>query len=50
MPLAIYQAIQTPGGDAIAARLAVISICIALAGLVLSEMFANRMRRLTGVA
>lgn len=50
LPLAIYQAIQTPGGDLMAARLAVISICIALAGLVVSEMLASRVRRLASGA
>lgn len=50
LPLAIYQAIQTPGGDAIAARLAVLSIIIALAGLVISELLASRVRRLTEAA
>jgi molybdate transport system permease protein len=47
LPLAIYQAIQTPAGDAMAARLAVLSIIIALSGLILSELLARRVRALT---
>ncbi|MDF1586759.1 molybdate ABC transporter permease subunit [Marinimicrococcus flavescens] len=47
LPLAIYTAIQTPGGEAAAARLVVISILLALAGLMLSEILARRVRRLT---
>lgn len=48
LPLAIYTAIQTPGGEAAAARLAALSIALALAGLVLSEAAARRVRRLAG--
>ena len=48
LPLAIYTAIQTPGGEAAAARLVVLSILLALAGLVLSELAARRVRALTG--
>lgn len=47
LPLAIYQAIQTPGGDAMAARLAGLSIAIALSGLIVSEMLARRVRAMT---
>ena len=47
LPLAIYQAIQTPNGDAMAARLAIISIAIALAGLTLSNYLASRVRAMT---
>jgi molybdate transport system permease protein len=46
LPLAIYSAVQTPGGDAAAARLAAISLVLALGGLVVSEMVARRMRRM----
>lgn len=45
LPLAIYTAIQTPGGEAAAARLVALSILLALAGLVLSEIAARRIRR-----
>jgi molybdate transport system permease protein len=48
LPLAIYSAIQTPDGDAAAARLAALSFCLALAGLMCSEMLARRVRWLTG--
>jgi molybdate transport system permease protein len=44
LPLAIYTATQTPGGEAAAARLASLSIALALAGLVLSELLARRAR------
>jgi molybdate transport system permease protein len=47
LPLAIYQAIQTPNGDAMAARLATLSIVIAFAGLLLSEVLARRIRAMT---
>jgi molybdate transport system permease protein len=48
LPLAIYTAIQTPGGDAAAARLATISFVLAVAGLIGSEVVARRVRRMLG--
>lgn len=48
LPLAIYSAIQTPGNEAAAARLAGLSIALALAGLVLSEIAGRRAQRLVG--
>jgi molybdate transport system permease protein len=48
LPLAIYTAIQTPGGEQAAARLAAISIVLALTGLVLSEIAARKVRQMTG--
>lgn len=42
LPLAIYSAIQQPGGDAAAWRLAGLSIALSLAALVLSERLARR--------
>lgn len=48
LPLALYTALQTPDGDAAAARLAGISLILGLAGLLLSEWFARRVRRLLG--
>jgi molybdate transport system permease protein len=48
LPLAIYQAIQTPDGDAMAARLAGLSIMLALGGLLLSEVLARRVKAMTG--
>ena len=47
LSLAIYQAIQTPDGDAMAARLAVLSIVLAFAGLILSEFLARRIKAMT---
>src|SRR5512147_2956628 len=48
LPLAIYSAIQTPGNEAAAARLASLSIMLALAGLLFSELAGRRSRRLIG--
>ncbi|MEO1092039.1 MAG: molybdate ABC transporter permease subunit [Pseudomonadota bacterium] len=48
LPLAIYTAIQTPGGEAAAARLVALSIGLALLGLTLSEIAARRVRALVG--
>ena len=48
LPLAIYAATQTPGGEDIAARLAAVSLTLALAGLLLSEFLARRVRRMLG--
>jgi molybdate transport system permease protein len=48
LPLALYTAIQTPNGDAMAARLALLSFTLGLAGLLLAELFARRVRRLLG--
>ncbi|MEO5938452.1 MAG: molybdate ABC transporter permease subunit [Sphingomonas sp.] len=44
LPLAIYAALQRPDGDAIALRLSALSVLIALAALVASELLARRMR------
>src|SRR6202167_6612754 len=48
LPLALYTALQTPGGDHAAARLAVIAFLLGMSGLMLSEWFARRVRRLLG--
>jgi molybdate transport system permease protein len=48
LPLALYSALQTPGGDMVAARLAFISFVLGLSGLLLSEWFARRVRRMLG--
>jgi molybdate transport system permease protein len=48
LPLALYTALQTPGGDVAAARLAGMSLVLGLGGLLLSEWFARRVRRLLG--
>ena len=44
LPLALYTALQVPGGDAAAARLAAISFALGLTGLLMSEWFARRVR------
>ncbi|HEX3602472.1 MAG TPA: molybdate ABC transporter permease subunit [Steroidobacteraceae bacterium] len=48
LPLALYTALQTPGGDSEAARLAIISCVLGLSGLLLSEWFARRVRSMLG--
>jgi molybdate transport system permease protein len=48
LPLALYTALQTPDGDAIAARLALISFALGLAGLLVSELIARRLRARLG--
>ena len=50
LPLAIYSATQTPGGEMMAARLAAISFSLAIIGLLLAEWIARRMHRLLGRA
>jgi molybdate transport system permease protein len=50
LPLALYTAIQTPGGDAAAARIAGLSLTLGFAGLALSEWLARRVRRTLGQA
>lgn len=50
LPLAIYSAVQTPDGDAAAARLATLSLVLALSGLIISEVIARRARRMLGGA
>lgn len=45
LPLAIYTAIQTPGGELAAARLAALSIGLAFTGLLLSELALRRIRK-----
>lgn len=48
LPLALYSLTQTPNGDAGATRLVVISIIIALAALITSEILTRRINRLLG--
>jgi molybdate transport system permease protein len=48
LPLALYTAIQTPNGDAIALRLAILSFVLGLTGLILSELLARGVRRRLG--
>lgn len=49
LPLAIYAALQVPGGEATAAKLSIVSFALAVAGLLLSEVVARRVRRLLGM-
>jgi molybdate transport system permease protein len=48
LPLAIYSALQTPGGEATAAKLACISFAIAVVALAASERMAVRATRWRG--
>lgn len=48
IPLALYTAIQSPGGDAQALRLAVLSFVLGLMGLLLAELLARRTRHFLG--
>ena len=50
LPLAIYTALQAPGGEASAARLAALSIALALIGLAASEWLNRRLRKRQGLA
>jgi molybdate transport system permease protein len=45
LPLAIYAALQTPGGEALVLRLAGISVLLSLAALIASELIARRAGR-----
>ncbi|PAX06666.1 molybdate ABC transporter permease subunit [Sphingomonas lenta] len=49
LPLAIYSALQRPGGEAIVWRLSAISVALALVALVASEALARRAGRGTHV-
>lgn len=44
LPLAIYSVLQTPGGEAAAARLALMALSLAFAALLLSEALLAHMR------
>ena len=44
LPLALYTALQTPDGDALAARLAFLSFGLGLLGLLAAEFVARRLR------
>jgi molybdate transport system permease protein len=48
LPLALYTALQQPGGEATAARLAAISFGLGLGGLLAAELLARRVRQLLG--
>jgi len=48
LPLALYTAMQSPSGEALALRLALLSFLLGLAGLLASELLVRRVRRLLG--
>src|ERR1700679_694575 len=48
LPLAIYSALQSPGSEAEAARLSMLSIALALIGVTLAELADRRARTLVG--
>jgi molybdate transport system permease protein len=48
LPLAIYAALQVPGGEAKAATLSLVSLTLALAGLLLSEWIGKRLNAALG--
>jgi molybdate transport system permease protein len=45
LPLAIYAALQVPGGESVVTRLAAISVLLSLVALVASEVLARRAGR-----
>ncbi len=49
LPLAIYGALQQPGGESAAARLAAVSIVLAIAGLAVAEWAARHLNRTRGL-
>jgi molybdate transport system permease protein len=48
LPLALFSLVQAPGGEAVALRLLVISVVLALAALMASEYLARRLSRRLG--
>jgi molybdate transport system permease protein len=48
LPLAIYTALQVPGGEATAAKLSLVSLTLALIGLLLSEWIGKRLNAALG--
>ena len=48
LPLALYTALQAPGGDVVALRLAVLSITAGVIGLLAAEWLARAVRRRRG--
>ena len=48
LPLAIYAALQSPGGEEIAARLSLVSIGLALVGLLAADVIGRRLRARIG--
>ena len=48
LPLAIYSALQAPGGEATAARLSLVSVALAMVFLVAAEIAGRRLRARVG--
>jgi len=48
LPLALYTAMQSAGGEAVALRLALLSFALGLLGLLAAEFLVRRVRRYTG--
>lgn len=48
LPLAIYTALQTPGGETTAARLSLVSVVLAVTGLLLADIVGRRLRQRMG--
>lgn len=48
LPLAVYSAMQSPGGDASAFRLVLVSVLLSLGALVASELMSRRYRHFEG--
>ncbi len=48
LPLAIFSALQVPGGELAAAKLSAVSLVLALTGLLLSEFLGRRMNKAAG--
>lgn len=48
LPIALYSVLQTPDGDAAAARLAIISFVLGFSGLLLAEVVARVLRKRLG--
>jgi molybdate transport system permease protein len=45
LPLAIYSALQVPNGESLAAHLAIISVVLALLGLLVTDRIGQWLRR-----
>jgi len=48
LPLALYTAMQSPSGDALALRLALLSFALGLLGVLAAELLVRRVRHLIG--
>jgi len=48
LPLALYTAMQSPGGDSVALHLALLSFALGLGGLLVTELLVRRVRLFLG--